>query len=282
MERLVIRKRVETSSICQHRELFIYKDGGKKVAVRHPIVQETPLTIMLNGEELATLLCSPHSLELLALGFLVSEGILQSRDDLKGVTCRPEQGVVWVDTTDGATRTDGFLRRNFASCCGKGRPALHFLNDYEQIQPVARTTRFKVPELVRWAALLETEAKTYWLTGGVHEAALAWEEGFVVSFEDIGRHNALDRILGHVFLNDIDTSDKAVIVSSRVSSEMVTKAACIGVPLVVSQGALTCLSIDLAEQLGITLVGFARGKSLNVYTHPHRIVEIPADKAQYT
>jgi len=274
------QEKVETFSICQQRELLVFKEGGNKVAVRHPIVQETPLTIMLNGEELATLLCSPHSLEVLAIGFLVGEGILQSRDELKEVSCRPEQGVVWVDTTDGATRTDGFLRRNFASCCGKGRPGLPFLNDYEQIQPVAHTTRFTVPELVGWAALLETEARTYWQTGGVHEAALAWGDGFIVSFEDIGRHNALDRILGHVFLNEIDTSDKAVILSCRVSSEMVTKAARIGVPLVVSQGALTCLSIDLGEQLGITLVGFARGKSLNVYTHPHRIVEIPADKAE--
>jgi FdhD protein len=204
---------------------------------------------------------------------LVSEGILQNHGDLKDIACRPEQGVVWVDTTDGATRIDGFLRRNFASCCGKGRPSLPFLNDYKQIQPIAHMTRFTVKDLLGWATLLDEEAKTFKLTGGVHEAALAYREGFVVGYEDIGRHNALDRILGYTFLNHIDTSDKAIILSSRISSEMLAKVARIGAPVVVSRAALTCLSIDLAEQLGITLVGFARDNGLNVYTHPGRIME---------
>ena len=262
----------ETTDIYEYRELRIYKDGEKNKA-RHPIVKEIPLTIMLNGEELATLVCSPHSLELLAIGFLVSEGILQSHDQLKNVACRPEQGVVWVDTIAGVMQADGFLRRNFASCCGKGRPALHFLNDYEQIKPIVHKARFAVKDLLGFAALLEKEAKTYKLTGGVHEAALAHGDGFVVSYEDIGRHNALDRILGYTFLNDIDTSDKAIILSGRIASEMLTKAARIGVPVVVSRSAPTCLSIDLAEQLGITIVGFARGSSLNVYARPDRIME---------
>lgn len=262
----------ETGDICENRELLVVK-GGKKNAARHPIVQETPLTIMLNEEELATLLCSPHSLELLAIGFLVSEGVLQNRHELKSVASRPEQGVVWVDTVGGTARTDGFLRRNFTSCCGKGRPSLHFLNDYEQLRPISHPARFTSQELLGFAARLEEEAYTFKRTGGVHEAALAHREGFVVSYEDIGRHNALDRILGYTFLNDVDTSDKAVILSGRIASEMLTKVARLGVPVVVSRSAPTCLSIDLAEQLGITLVGFARGDSLNVYTHPERIVD---------
>lgn len=203
---------------------------------------------MLNGQELATLLCSPHSFELLAIGFLVSKGILENHDDLKDVSCRPEEGVVRVDIADGAARIDGF-------------------------PPIARMTRFAVKDLLSWATLLDEEAKTFKLTGGVHEAALAHGEGFVAYYEDIGRHNALDRIVGYTFLNDVDTSDKAVILSSRISSEILTKVARIGAPVVVSRAAVTCLSIDLAEQLGITLVGFARSNSLNVYTHPGRIME---------
>jgi FdhD protein len=262
----------ETYSIYQNRELVVYKDG-KKTSARHPIVKESPLTVMLNGEELATLMCSPHSFELLAVGFLVSEGVLQNRAELKDVSCRSEQGVVWVNTVNDAMQVDGFLRRNFASCCGKGRPLLPFLNDYEQIQPVTHMTRFTVKELLGFVALLEQEAKTFKLTGGVHEAALAYGEGFIVNYEDIGRHNALDRILGYTFLNHIDTSDKAVVLSGRIAAEMLTKVARLGTPIVVSRSAPTCLSLDLAEQLGITLVGFARGDGLNVYTHPERIVE---------
>ncbi len=206
---------------------------------------------MFNGEELATLVCSPHSFELLAIGFLVSKGILQNRNDLKNISCRPEQGTVWVDTVNGATQSNS----------SKRRPT-----------PITHTSRFTVKELLSLAALLEEEARTFKLTGGVHEAALAHGESFVVYYEDISRHNALDRILGYTFLNDIDTSDKAVVQSARISSELLTKVAQIGTPVVVSRSAPTCLSIDLAEQLGITLIGFARGNGLNVYTHPGRIM----------
>ncbi len=261
----------ETHNIYEDREAIKYTDEGKNTLWQH-VVKEMPLTIMLNGEELATVVCSPHSFELLAIGFLVSEGVLQSRDELKEIACRPEQGVVWVDTTNGEARIDGFLKRNFASCCGKGRPALHYLNDYEQLQPILHETHFAARELLGLVALLDEEADTFRLTGGVHEAALAHREGIVVSYEDIGRHNALDRILGYTFLNDIDTSDKVVMLSGRIASEMLTKVARIGVSVVVSRSAPTCLSIDLAEQLGITLVGFARGNSLFVYAHPERIV----------
>ncbi|MBN1426865.1 MAG: formate dehydrogenase accessory sulfurtransferase FdhD [Anaerolineae bacterium] len=264
--------KITTSHLYEERDLVTFQDG-RKSSNRQPIVTEMPLTIILNGDELATLVCSPHSFDLLAIGFLVSEGILQRHDDLKAVSCRQEQGVVWVDTIDGVVPTDGFLQRNFTSCCGKGRPSLPFLNDYRQIQPITHTSSFTATELLDFVSLLDREAQTYRLTGGVHEAALARKGGFVTSYEDIGRHNALDRILGYTFLNDIDTSDKAVVLSGRIASEMLTKAARIGVPVVVSRAAPTCLSIDLAEQLGITVVGFARGSSLNVYTHPERVME---------
>ena len=259
--------------IYEARELVNYMNGRKNT-LRQYIVKEMPLTIMLNGEELATLICSPHSYELLAIGFLVSEGVLQSRDELKRIECRPEQGEIWVDTANGAAHTDDFVRRNFANCCGKGRPSLHLLDDYEQTRPLSYTSsHFTVGELLGFVTLLNEQAHTFRLTGGVHEAALAHGAGFVASYEDIGRHNALDRIVGYAFLNDVDTSDKAVVLSGRIASEMLTKAARIGVSIVVSRSAPTCLSIDWAERLGITLVGFARGKTLNVYTHPGRIIE---------
>lgn len=262
----------EIDVIYECRELVTYKDGGKN-KVQRQIVKEAPLTIMLNGRELATLVCSPHSFELLAIGFLVSEGILQKQEDIKKITYQPEQGIVYVDTNNDAERTDGFLRKAFSSCCGKGRPTMNFLNDYKQIQPISSKSSYTVKELLSFAASLNKMAQTFKFTGGVHEAALAHGDEFIAFYEDIGRHNAIDRILGYTFVNNIDTSDKVIVLSGRVASEMIVKAARIGVPVVVSRSAPTCLSIDLAEQLGITLVGFARGNSLNVYSHPERILE---------
>lgn len=258
--------------IYEDREPTQYTEAGKRT-VRQHIVKETPLTIMLNGQELATLLCSPHSFELLALGFLVNEGVLQDRDELKDIAYRPEQGAVWVETTSSAAQTSGFPNRNSSGYYGKGGASFHSPAGAEQTQPVSYSTQFKSREVLGFISKLEAEAYTFKLTGGVHEAALAHRGGFVVSYEDIGRHNALDRVLGHTFLNRIDTSDKAVILSGRIASEMLAKVARIGAPVVVSRSAPTCLSIEMAERLGITLVGFARGNSFSVYTHPDRIVE---------
>lgn len=260
----------ETSKIYEEREFLFYVDG-KKTKVQHHIAKEVPLTVMLNGEKLATLVCSPHFFELLAIGFLVSGGFLQNRDQLKDVSYQPEQGTVWVDVVDGATRTDGVPERDFTSRRGKGQSLMHFPDEKSE-QPVSPWPTFTVKELLGYMTLLNEKAEAFRLTGGVHEAALAHKGGFVARHEDIGRHNALDRLLGYVFLNEINTSDKAVILSGRIASEMLTKSARIGVPIVVSRSAPTCLSIDLAEQLGITLVGYARGNSLNVYTHPDRVI----------
>lgn len=264
----------EPYDIYEDREPIQFIDGGaRKRTVRQHIVKEVPLTIMLNGEEFATLLCSPHSFELLALGFLVNEGVLQHRDELRDIAYRSDQGLVWAETTDGVARTDGFRNRNSSGYYGKGGPSLRTPVGAEQIQPVPQGTQFAARELLGFASLLEQKAHTFRLTGGVHEAALAHRDGFVVMYEDIGRHNALDRVLGYTFLNGINTSDKAVVLSGRIASEMLAKVARVGVPVVVSRSAPTCLSIAMAERLGITLVGFARGDVLSVYTHPGRVVE---------
>jgi FdhD protein len=261
----------EAQSIYEDRDSLTFRDGVKTKG-RLPVVREVPLTIFLNGKELATLVCSPDSFETLAIGYLVSEGVLHKRDDLKDAICRPEQGAVWVDTVDGAAQPDGLLRRYFAGC-REGRPSPHPIDDCRQFPPITHGASFTAGNLLELIALLDREARTYRLTGGVHEVALAHKEGFVVRCEDIGRRNALDRVLGYTFLNGIDASDKAVVLSARIASDMVARAMRIGVPVMVSPAAPTCLAIDLAEQLGVTIVGFARGNSLNVYSHPERVVE---------
>lgn len=236
------------------------------------VALETPLTIMLNGEELATLVCSPHARKELVLGFLAGEGLIRSAADVKDYFHREKQEVVWVETQAEATACrEGFLRRNFTSCCGKGRPSLYFRNDSEQLTPLAGTASFTAPHLLDLMARLEEGSHTFQVTGGVHAAALADDREILARFEDIGRHNALDRILGHVLLHGLETSDKAILLSGRTSSEMLIKAARIGAPVLVSRSAPTALAVDLAEQLNVTLVGFARGRSLFVYCCDERI-----------
>ncbi len=251
-------------------------EGGSRYSTEDTIVAETPLTVILNGEELATIVCSPYAHKELVVGFLAGEGLVKGADDIKDFFYRENQEVVWVETDLPSSEEQGnILKRNFASCCGKGRPTFYFRNDSSQITPVRSEKTFLQEMVLGLSRQLEDGSNTFRLTGGVHSAALGGDEGTVARYEDIGRHNALDRILGYVILKGIPTNDKAVVLSGRISSEMLIKAARIGVPLVISRSAPTGLAIDLAEDLGITVAGFARGDRMNLYSHPERIIGRP-------
>jgi FdhD protein len=246
--------------------------NGQMSEIQDTLVAEKPLTIILNEVEMATLICSPYGLRELAVGFLAGEGVLQSPDDIVSLEFREEQGVVWIETHSATSIEETFLRRNFASCCGKGRPSLYFLNDLKQLAPITSGKKFTIEQLLSSVKLLEEAADTFQATGGVHSSALCDESGMIARYEDIGRHNTLDRLLGFVLLEIINPADKLLALSGRASSEMVTKAARIGVPVLVSRSAVTGLAVDFAEELGITLAGFARNNRINIYTHAERIL----------
>lgn len=258
--------------IIEKRQIITYRQGSRQ-SQQDEVVKEMPVTIILNEQEIGTLICSPYAWEELVVGFLLSEGLLTRQEDIKELFCREQQGVVWVETSEDIPAIDTMLRRNFASCCGKGRPSLYFLNDSRQIKPVTSSAQFTVKQLFKFMKSMEQGAEIFRRTGAVHGAALASNQEIVAYYEDIGRHNALDRILGYTFLNNINTSAMMVALTGRVASEMLTKSARIGVPLVVSRSAPTGLAIDLAEELGLTLVGFARGESLNIYCHSERLID---------
>ena len=252
------------------RPVSKYKNGIR-TETDDSVVNEIPLTIMLNGEEFATLVCSPFAEKELVIGFLAGEGIIKAPEEIKDYFYRDQQGVVWVETVNPTPQTETFLCRNFASCCGKGRPLLYFLNDQNLVTPVKGDAEFTSENLISLMRLFEKDSETFKMTGGVHSAALADTNGIIVKYEDIGRHNALDRILGFTFLNGVDTSGKAVLLSGRIASEMLIKAARIGTPVVISRSAPTGLAIDYAMQYGITIAGFARGNSFNLYCNEERI-----------
>lgn len=260
------------AKVTEIRKIIRFENGATHTE-EDDLVVETPLTIMLNDQELATVVCSPYARKELVVGFLAGEGIIKDSSDLRSYSHREKQEVVWVETDfPMEEQQENMLRRNFASCCGKGRPTLYFQNDASQIQPLAGDVKFTPLQILALIRQLDEGSATFRLTGGVHSAGLGSHDGIIVRYEDIGRHNALDRVLGYVILNVVPTSDKAVVLSGRISSEMLIKAARIGTPIVVSRSAPTGLAIDLAEDLNITVVGFARGDRMNIYCHEERIV----------
>ncbi|MEQ8200303.1 MAG: formate dehydrogenase accessory sulfurtransferase FdhD [Syntrophomonadaceae bacterium] len=258
-------------AISKPREITSYDNGTVK-HIRDAVVEEYPLTLFLNGVELATMVCSPAGFDELAAGFLLSEGLVRKPGDLIGVNLREEDGSLVIETAEGSPPASQPRRHHINTGAGKSGTDFRFINAARQLHPIQSLARFTAPHLLEMIELLQQRSATFVLTGGVHSAAIADQDGMICMFEDIGRHNAVDKVLGYAFLNEISSQDKILLLSGRIASEILLKAARARIPLVLSRSAPTGLTIDLAEELNITVVGFARGKRLSIYTHPERVL----------
>ncbi|GAB6158445.1 formate dehydrogenase accessory sulfurtransferase FdhD [Desulfotomaculum varum] len=245
--------------------------GDKAFFTEDVVAREVPVTLFLNGYEFVTMVCSPQALEELAVGFLCSEGLLQSPEEIESITVDEEKGLITV-MAPGCDAESKFLKRNITSCCGRGRPVFYFVNDAKSMNKV--TTELLVTPGQVWdlSDRLEQMSVLFKETGGVHNAALCAPTEVILFYEDVGRHNAVDKIFGRAFLNRIPLHDKILVFSGRVSSEIVIKAGKMGLPIIVSRSAPTDLGLAMAEKLGITVVGFAKSERMNVYTYPARIL----------
>jgi FdhD protein len=236
------------------------------------VAKEFPLTIILNNQELVTLLCSPSNLRYLAVGFLLSEGLLKNKDEIKRIIVDGRKGVVQVEMERKEELARGAsFSRSIASGGGKGAS---FYRDaaaqgQEKVESKIEISTLGVSAL---ANKFQRRCQVYRATGGVHSAALCDTVNVIVFREDIGRHNALDKVFGECILRDIETDDRIIITSGRVSSEILLKVARRNIPILVSRAAPTDLGVKLANELEVTLVGFARGRKMNVYAHDWRIM----------
>jgi FdhD protein len=241
------------------------------------IAVETALTIILDGDEFATMVCTPSELQELVVGFLASEGVIRFYQDIKSLHIDEEKGFAYVELVNKQNiQKDLHSKRFIGSCCGKGRQ-FYFHNDMKTAKTVM-TKLTVTPEQCRDLMKKMQESSSHFQqTGGVHNAALCTSDGIVISRTDIGRHNALDKLFGYCIMNRIPLKDKIIAFSGRISSEVLLKAAKIGVGIILSKSAPTNLALNLAEELGITAVGFIRGNGFNVYTHQQRIQGIEYD-----
>jgi len=236
------------------------------------VVREFPLTIILNNQELATLLCSPTNPKYLAIGFLFSEGLLKSRDEIKKITVDEGRGLVQVETKEDKEAASELLSKPLIGS-GGGR-GLHYHRD---AAPTSHTrinsqTKVSANEVFTLVKEFVHRSEVFKATGGVHSAALCDTQGIMVFNEDIGRHNAIDKVFGECILEDMPTDDHIIITSGRVSSEILLKIAKRNIPILISKSAPTNLGVRLADDLGITLIGFVRGKKMSVYTNSWRVV----------
>lgn len=250
---------------------IIKVEGENSREINDLVVREYPLTIFLNGNELVTLLCSPKALDLLVYGFLISEGIIQHKQEIEEIKVNEEEGVVDVFTTHQKDMTSYFTgTRMMTTGCGKGA-VFYNIHDVINCRPAEEGVMIKASKLLSLMREFSTASEIFKETGGVHSAALSDGESILVNHEDVGRHNALDKVLGEAFTKDILLTDKLILTSGRISSEMITKIAKRGISMVVSRSAPMDLALRIAEAMNITIVGFARGNRMNVYTGSLRI-----------
>ncbi|TET25579.1 MAG: formate dehydrogenase accessory sulfurtransferase FdhD [Dehalococcoidia bacterium] len=240
-------------------------------SIKDIVVREFPLTVILNNQEVVTLLCSPANLEYLALGFLFSEGLLKNKEEIKKIIVDDKRGVVRVETRESRELAqDVLFKRLITSGCGRGAS---FYNAADAAgQKVESKLQISAGAIFALVSDFQHRSQVYKTTGGVHSAALCDREKILVFSEDIGRHNAIDKIFGECLLQDIATKNRIIITSGRISSEILLKVAKRNIPLLISKSAPTNLGVKLASELGVTLVGFARGRRMNVYTHDRRVV----------
>ncbi|MEN2465136.1 formate dehydrogenase accessory sulfurtransferase FdhD [Ornithinibacillus sp. JPR2-1] len=251
--------------------------GREALEVEEEIAIEFPLTIILNGEEFATMLCSPTNLEELVVGFLASEGIIRLFKEIKNLSIDQVSGFAYVDLYKQINlREQDYSKRFIGSCCGKSRQ-FYFKSDVKTAKTITSSLSLSVEQCYNLMKDLQERSEQFKRTGGVHNAALATPEDLLEIRTDIGRHNALDKVYGSVLQNQIPLADKLIVFSGRISSEVLLKVSKIGVGILLSKSAPTDLALNLANDLGITAIGFARENKMNVYTHPSRIKEVSSN-----
>ena len=234
------------------------------------VVKEFHLTIVLNDRELVTLLCSPEKLDFLAIGFLFSEGLINSKNDIKELDLEAEGGLVRVASKDPQEFAKDILsKRLIGSSGGKGASPFAGIDPRSKIDAPIHVLPSEVLDLVEQFV---HRSELFESTGGVHSAALCDTKSILVFSEDIGRHNAVDKVFGECLLEDIPIHDRLLVTSGRVSTEILSKAAKRKIPLLISKSAPTNLGVKLANELGITLIGFVRENRMNVYTHRWRVL----------
>ena len=243
-------------------------DGRRLVPGDHAPVEEIPVALTVNGVDLATLIASPHDLHYLVAGFLRMQGLIRAPGDLLTLS-------VCQDFRSASVRIRGELpsklKTTLTSGCGAG-VSFHVPGAAGKPVQLPSAGPFYPPDaLFSTMDALARAADRYRGGGGIHSAAVGDGERLLLAAEDIGRHNTVDRIAGEALLRGIDLSGRILATSGRVSSEMAAKAASLGISVIASRTSPTDLAVRICSELGITLVGYARGRRFNVYAHPERI-----------
>ncbi len=245
--------------------------GSEQYSFEDTLIREIKLEIWLNGARLGAVMCTPVDQEALAVGYLMSEGIIGRVSDITEMTLLNDGMRIEVTAKADSQRIERLDSEAVViSGCGKSMTANI---DPAQINAKVMQNDYTIPAslLSEQMAAFYTQCPLYEETGCVHTAKLYIDTDHAYIAEDIAQHNTIDKVIGKALLDGAEISKAFLMVSGRLSSEMVAKTVMHQIPILASRTASTCLGLQIADKFGLTLVGFVRGKGMNLYRHPERI-----------
>jgi FdhD protein len=261
-------KHISSNKTISNVKILNYSNGWERTD--SPVVAETSLSIHLNGKHIVTLMCTNNSKEFLAIGFLVVERFIEPDKVEQIKIVRSKDEAIYIEAP--------FLKeipcknqRTITPGLGKG---ITFSRNEKRLESLTISSSFKVSpiQIFHLMKKLAEKSTLYKMTHGVHNAAICIPDELEIFQFDLGRHNAIDKLYGQCLLEKIPLSDKIIITSGRVSSEILTKVGLMDVPILVSRSAPTDKSVRLADNIGLTLIARVRGDKMSIYTHSERVV----------
>jgi len=273
------------SATSSTTKIVRWKAGQASVLTDH-VAREEPLEIRVRGRSVAVTMRTPGHDQELAAGFLLTEGLIKKGGDVVEIVhCRRSEAINYQNTLNvfltPSVRVDfdQLTRHVFASSsCGLcGKASIEVV--HQHFAPVNSSVEIAARNLVKLPDRLRAAQKTFAQTGGLHAAAIFSAKGkLIVLREDVGRHNAVDKVIGHGFLENKLPFDKHILlVSGRTSFEIMQKALAARIPIVAAVSAPSSLAVEFARESGQTLVGFLREQTMNLYSHPERVVGMTND-----
>ncbi len=242
------------------------------------VVQERPLTIYLNAQEIVTSMTIGDHPDWLAVGYLLNQGMLQHDDEITGIDYDDDLQVIVVRTVRATDFEEKMKKKTRTSGCAQGTVFGDMMENFETIK-LSRDARIKTSWLYTLTKKINTAPSLYLKAGAIHGCVLCKADTPLVYLEDVGRHNAVDKIAGWMFLHKVMPDDKLFYTTGRLTSEMILKCAAMRIPILVSRSGFTAWGVELARQVGMTVIGRARGKRFVALSGAERI-EFDADVSQ--
>ncbi len=252
--------------------------------VEIPVVEERPLTIFLNGAEIVTAMTIGDYPEFLAVGFLRNQGMLADDEEVTEVEFDEDLETVVVRTSSQTTYEEKLRKKTRTSGCAVGTVFGDMMEGLDAVE--LPQTNVKTSWLYALAQKINTTPSLYLSAGAIHGSVLCSGDVPLVYMEDVGRHNAVDKIAGWMFLNGVSAEDKILYTTGRLTSEMVIKTALMGIPVLASRSGFTAWGVEIARQVGLTCIGRMRGKRFVCLSGEDRLVRdvdpdsVPEDRAK--